>query len=152
MANYDFKQDLVVGEQGETVIMDDLISLGAKFIDDNKDNKYDLLMEKGGKQIKYEIKTDVYCKPTYDTGNMFIEFECRGKASGILVTQANWFVMYYKHLKEAWYIKTEDLKNIVENEDNNIRITQFSGDSGSNTRGYLVPRHKYQEKFIVRTI
>jgi len=152
MANYDFKLDLLVGESGEQVICDDLISMGAKYLGSNKDYKFDILMLKGIEKIKYEIKTDVYCKPTYDTGNMFIEFECRGYASGIYVTQAKWFVMYYKYLGEAWYIKTEDLKDLLEREEDNIRITQFSGDMGSNTRGFLVPREKYRENFIVREI
>jgi len=152
MANYDFKQDILVGEQGEIVIKDDLIQMGAKLIDTNKDYRYDLLMEKAGEQIKYEVKTDVYCKPTYDTGNMFIEFECRGYASGIYVTEAKWFVMYYKFLKEAWYISVEDLRILLKEEEDNIPITQFSGDMGSNTRGFLLPREKYRENFIVREI
>lgn len=150
MANYDFKQDLEVGESGEKVIRHDLETIGAKFISTNNDNRYDLLMERNGEQIKYEVKTDVYCKPTYDTGNMFIEFECRGKTSGLYVTEAKWFVMYYKYLKEAWYIQTEDLKKLLDDEGDNMRITSFSGDMGSNTRGYLLPREKYRNYFIVR--
>ena len=107
MANYNFNKDLAIGEKGEKDVLFDLESMGAKFIDDNKDNCYDLLVEKGGIQLKYEIKTDVYCFPQFDTGNMFIEFECRGKTSGIEVTKADWFVMHYKYLKEIWYIKNQ---------------------------------------------
>jgi hypothetical protein len=150
MANYDFRKDIIEGEEGEMVVLKDLESMGAEFISDNKDNKYDLKISKSGKEITYEIKTDVYCKPDSDTGNMFIEFECRGKDSGIRVSQATWFVTYYKHLNELWYIKTEDLLNLVENEP--IRMTNNSGDAGSNTRGYLLPRYQYKSHFKVRTI
>lgn len=150
MANYDFRKDLIEGEEGEQVVLSDLESLGGEFISDNKDNKYDLLITKDGKELTYEIKTDVYCKPDRDTGNMFIEFECRGKDSGVRVSQADWFVTYYKHFNELWYIRTTDLLKLVETED--MRMTSNSGDAGSNTRGYLLPRHKYKNHFKVRTI
>ena len=150
MANYNFNKDLAIGEKGEKDVLFDLESMGAKFIDDNKDNCYDLLVEKGGIQLKYEIKTDVYCFPQFDTGNMFIEFECRGKFSGINVTKSEWFVMYFKHFDELWYIKTEKLKSIIK--DNDFKITEFSGDSGSNTKGYLIPRYQFKTKFKVRLV
>ena len=95
-----------------------------------------------------EIKTDVFCKPHNDTGNIFVEFECRGKESGIMVTEAKWFVTYFKHLNEIWYIKTSELLSLIET--SNFRTTQFSGDSGSNTKGYLIPRYAFKEKFIIR--
>tara|TARA_R110000868_G_scaffold29601_2_gene110131 strand:+ start:787 stop:1242 length:456 start_codon:yes stop_codon:yes gene_type:complete len=150
MANYNFNKDLAIGEKGEKDVLFDLESMGGKFIDDNKDNCYDLLVEKGGIQLKYEIKTDVYCFPQFDTGNMFIEFECRGKTSGVEVTKADWFVMHYKYLKEIWYIKTNELKELIKN--NQFFKTEFSGDQNSNTKGYLIPREEYKEYFIVRKI
>ena len=150
MANYNFKEDIVIGESGEATITQDLESMGAKFISDNKDYRYDILMETRRGKLKYEIKTDVYCTPIKDTGNMFIEFECRGKESGINVTEADWFVMYYQYLGEAWYIKTPDLLKLIN--ENNFRVTEFSGDKGSNTKGYLIKRETVRDSFIVRTI
>jgi len=148
MGNYNFNKDLIIGEQGERTVVQDLESIGAKLITDNKNNSHDLIVEKDGTQLKYEIKTDVFCFPQFDTGNMFIEFECRGKKSGIEVTTADWFVMYYKYLKEIWYIKTDELKKLIN--DNQFFETEFSGDQNSNTRGYLIPREKYKKHFIVR--
>ena len=127
MANYNFNKDLAIGEKGEKDVLFDLESMGAKFIDDNKDNCYDLLVEKGGIQLKYEIKT-----------------------SGIEVTKADWFVMHYKYLKEIWYIKTNELKELIKN--NQFFKTEFSGDQNSNTKGYLIPREEYKEYFIVRSV
>lgn len=148
MGNYNFNKDLIIGEQGERTVAQDLESIGAKLITDNKNNSHDLIVEKDGTQLKYEIKTDVFCFPQFDTGNMFIEFECRGKKSGIEVTTADWFVMYYKYLKEIWYIKTDELKKLIN--DNQFFETEFSGDQNSNTRGYLIPREEYKKHFIVR--
>jgi len=149
MANYNFRKDLIEGEEGETVVLKDLESMGGIFISDNKNNKYDLLISKDGETITYEIKTDVFCNPDYDTGNMFIEFECRNKPSGVMVSEAKWFVTYYKHLNELWYIKTSDLLTLIQTE--TLRATNNSGDEGSNTKGYLLPRHKYKSRFNVRT-
>jgi len=165
MANYNFKEDIHIGEAGEDIVVADLESLGLQFVSNNKDNKHDILMVKNGKDIKYEIKTDVWCVPSTtvklpngnlipikakDNGNLFIEFECRGKPSGIEVTMADWFVTYFKHYGEIWYIKTSELKTLLEN--NNFEVSEFSGDAGSNTKGYLVPRNQYKEHFIIRNV
>ena len=150
MANYKFSEDIIDGEDGEKTVLTDLISIGGKLISDNKNYKYDLLISKDGQLITYEIKTDVYCTPKRDTGNMFVEFECRGKQSGIFVSEAKWFVTFYKALNEIWYIKTIDLLNLIKNE--TFRTTEQSGDYGSNTKGYLIPRNKFKEHFIIRKI
>ena len=150
MAEYNFKKDIIVGEAGESIVVKDLEKLGAKLISDNKDYRYDIIMEIQGEEIMYEIKTDVFCKPENDTGNLFIEVECRGNKSGLQVTQAKWFVTYYKHLKEIWYIQTDVLKQLIIN--NDFKRTQGSGDVGSNTKGWLIPRYQYKKHFIVRKV
>lgn len=150
MGNYDFNKDIIDGEDGERIVLKDLESMGATLISDNKDNKYDLLISKSNKNITYEIKTDTYCKLGSDTGNMFIEVECRGKLSGIMVSKSDWFVTYYKWLNELWYIRTSDLLNLIETE--TFKQTTNSGDAGSNTKGYLIPRNKFRKHFIIRTI
>ena len=150
MGKYDFRSDLPLGNEGEDVVIKQLQKMGAKLISKNNDNRYDFIMEKDNNQVKYEIKTDDYCKPTYDTGNMFIEFECRGKKSGIMVSEAKWFVTYYKHLNEIWYIQTQKLLNLIN--ENNIRKHENSGDVGSNTKGWLFPRNNFKNHFIIRTV
>ena len=150
MANYDFRSDLVLGNNGEDDVIKDLNSIGARLILKNNDNRFDFIMEVNNHKIKYEVKTDVYCTPIRDTGNMFVEFECRNKPSGIMVTEAKWFVTFYRYLNEIWYIETEKLKTIFDNHD--IIKTNDSGDLGSNTRGWLLPRNKFKKEFIVRKI
>lgn len=150
MAYYNFRQDLREGVKGEETIVKFLESKGLTYLNSNNDNKYDIIMKKNNKEITYEIKTDVYCSPTRDTGNMFLEFECRGKASGIAVTKADWFVTYYEKLKEIWFIKTSDLINLTKTE--SLPTINQSGDAGSNTCGYLLKRKKYQKQFHVYKI
>lgn len=147
MAHYDFVPDLKLGQDGEVIVTKFLQDKGLTYVSSNHDNKYDVKMLKNNKEVTYEIKTDVYCSPKNDRGNLFVEFECRGKDSGIRVTQADWFVTYFKHLSEIWFVKTSDLKQFIEN--NNLPQTSGSGDAGSNTRGYLLKRNKYKDLFHV---
>jgi len=143
--DYNFNKDIKDGERGETVISDFLITKGYKLLSDNKDNKFDLrMLEPDGRETTIEIKTDVYCTPERDTGNMFIEFHSRGKDSGISTSKAEWFVMYYPHLNESYFIKTETLRNLIEN---NYFRDVSGGDNGSNTKGYLINKKQYGKTF-----
>jgi len=147
MANLDFKTDLKLGNDGEDVIINFLESKGCSYVDSNNDNKYDLKMVTKGKETTYEIKTDVFIAPIYDTGNIFIEYESRGKSSGISVTQADWFVTYFKYLKEIWFIKSETLKQLIS--ENEFPVFYDAGDVGSATHGYLIKRKDFKKYFHV---
>lgn len=150
MAHYNFRKDLKEGVKGEEFIVTYLETRGLTYLHSNNDNKYDIKMNKNGIDITYEIKTDFYCKPNQDRGNLFVEFECRKKPSGIEVTEAEWFVTFFPYLREIWFIEPSKLKSLIETE--NFRITSQSGDAGSNTRGHLIPRNKYKEYFNVRKL
>ncbi len=157
MANYNFAEDITQGEKGELIIREFLELNGYKFISDNKDYRYDLEMtlsvDKGGSLVKvttFEVKTDVYCLPHSDTNNLFVEFECRGKDSGINVTEADYYVNYYPYLREAWVIKTSKLKKLIN--DNDFEVKEFSGDVDSNTKGYIIPRYQFKKHFKVKPI
>jgi hypothetical protein len=143
MANLDFKTDLIIGQDGETIVKDFLVSKGCIFINSNNDFKYDLKMKVNDKIRLYEIKTDVTCTKKFDTGNIFIEFQSRNKPSGISTTQAHWFVTYFKYLDQIWFIKTKVLKKLIK--DNDYRIVNNAGDINSNTCGYLINRNSILE-------
>jgi hypothetical protein len=159
MAEYSFRKDIIEGEAGEDYIID-FLTKGWKgtLLQKKKDYTWDFKIdfENSGVQT-FESKTDVYCIPFSkvngkvikgrDTGNIFIEFSCRGKDSGIKVTEADWFVYYFKFLGELWMIKVQDLKKLID--ENNFKIG-VGGDPGSNSSGYLIPRMKFRDKFLVR--
>jgi hypothetical protein len=147
--NYNFKKDIILGEEGEIFIKDFLLKKGFIFITDNKDNNFDLIMSYEGREFKYEIKTDVLLSTQNDTGNLVVEFESRGKPSGISVTQADYFVYFIPKLKEIWNIKVENLKNII----NNNKLKKVSGgDLDSNTKMYLINRNKFSKNFKIHKI
>jgi hypothetical protein len=162
--DYNFRDDINDGEKGETIIANFLEGHNWTLISDNKDYKYDLKMLTHEKvETTVEIKTDVFCYPPRtvmiegvktkidgkDTGNMFIEFESRGKDSGISRTEAIWFVMYFPYRNEAWFISVADLKELIAN--NNFRIGT-GGDKGSYTKGYLINRTMFKSYFKVQKI
>jgi len=159
MAEYSFRKDIIEGEAGEDYIID-FLTKGWKgtLLEKKKDYTWDFKIdfENSGVQT-FESKTDVYCIPPgevngkvikgRDSGNIFIEFSCRGKDSGIKVTEADWFVYYFKFLGELWMIKVQDLEKLID--ENNFRVG-VGGDPGSNSSGYLIPKNKFRDKFLVR--
>jgi|APCry1669189534_1035231.scaffolds.fasta_scaffold19799_3 hypothetical protein len=147
MANLNFKKDLELSSVGELKVKEFLESKGCIYQASNNDNKFDLKMTKNNKDTTYEIKTDFKCAPLFDTGNLFIEYECRNRPSGISVTQADWFVTYFLYLDELWFIKSEDLKKLIF--DNNFPVFIDAGDINSETKGYLINRKNYRNYFHV---
>jgi len=145
--SYNFKEDVLKGEKGEETIKNMLVSMGFVFIRYNKDNKFDLLMSYNNRFITYEIKTDIYPKKT---GNLVVEFECRGKPSGIAVTEADYFVTYFSHLNEIWNIKTSILRELINQY--NPPISKKSGDKESNTKLYLIEKERFRQFFKVYKI
>jgi hypothetical protein len=150
MAHYNFIDDIKEGNDGEFVVAKVLVKAGAKIIHVCADYKYDLKVSYKENIITYEIKTDVYVTPNNDSGNIFIEKESWGKLSGISVTKSDWFVTYFKYLNELWSIRTNDLKELIDN--NKFTLTTNSGDANSGTRGYLIPRILFKKHFKIKKI
>lgn len=56
MGELEFNKDIKLGNEGEDVVIKDLISLGATLISKNNDNKYDFIMNFKDTQISYEVR------------------------------------------------------------------------------------------------
>jgi len=152
MANLNFRQDLILGNQGEQAIVKFLETKGLTYVSSNNDNKYDIKMATnvGSNEITYEVKTDVKVALLFDTGNIFIEFSSRKKPSGIEVTQADWFVTYFIYLRELWFIKSDQLKMLIT--ENDFPVFKDAGDHGSETHGYLINRKEFKKWFYVTEV
>lgn len=152
MANYQFNKDLKDGNEGEDFIVEWLKTQGYKVTLNRGGNNaaHDLRTLKDGQTLAWEVKTDFYCKPTRDTGNIFIEFWCRDKPSGIDTTQAHRMAYYFKFLKQVWIIDISDLRSLIDN--HKLPVKHFSGDKGSGTSGYLIAREFYQDFFEVHNV
>ena len=109
--NSDFKYDLKVGQMKEKALGD--IFAGASI------------------EVKYDMKA-------LSTGNIFVEYESRGKPSGIATSQAEWYCYCF----DATYhlIKASDLKERCR-EYIGTRRDVRGGDSNT-SKGILLPVKK----------
>jgi hypothetical protein len=140
MGNYDFKRDLVVAKKSEKNVANILIKT-YKDVDDitfSDNGDYDILAVIDGERFTIEVKEDFMCS---FTGNVALEFECRGKPSGINTSKADYYIYIIhskrngKKIKEYMRYKIDDLKVMVKDK-KYFRIVS-GGDPGSNTKNYL---------------
>ena len=61
-------------------------------------------------KLKVEVKRD---RMSEKTGNIAIEFECRGAPSGIKATTAEWWALDLPHLETVVMIKTSRLVSLM---------------------------------------
>lgn len=102
--------------------------------------EWDVKISKGNFVCKYEVKAD---KNTYRTGNVFIEYECAGKPSGISITQADiyaYFVVKSSKQQDCYMIPVKYIKTLIENGEFTKILN--SGDGGR-VNGFLMPLSKF---------
>ncbi len=133
MGFYNFDKDLKIATKTERKVAALIIKHhGFKIVRYNDDYKYDIMMSKGKAVLQFEVKEDFEC---WRTGNVAVEIECRGKPSGLEVTEAD-FIIYRVHgrNKEISYIslRPEVLKESIK--DKNFVAIVSGGDAGSNTQ------------------
>ena len=74
--------------------------------------EYDIIFElEEQKELKVEVKAD---RRTKQTGNMVIEYESRGKPSGITTTEADKWVYFVDGTDDVYIIPTKILKKKIE--------------------------------------
>jgi len=151
--NKEFNKDLPIGERGEMDVKRFLEHKGCVFVHKTQgnDSRYDLMMSFNGVENTVEVKTDVFLnKYGNPTKNIVIEFECRGRASGINITEADYYTTFFPFLGEIWNIRSEDLKKLIA--DNNPHVFEWSGDDGSNTKLYGFNRADFKKHFRVHNV
>jgi hypothetical protein len=134
-----FTSDLAFGKIYEDIA----ISLVGGKIDRPEGNfkEYDFKNE----TTKYEVKAD---RKTCSTGNLFIEYECSGKPSGITATKADYmfyFVILPLSLKtyplnyRLYKIPISDFPAITKG------ARSVAGGDGYRSKGYLIKEKDIQE-------
>lgn len=88
--NGNFKTDLVFGQEGEKRIANKIFDRPVESI---------------------EVKED---RKTNGTGNIYIEYESRGKASGIATTEAEVLIYAVEGFPGGMFFYTKELREIVE--------------------------------------
>lgn len=146
MPHYNFKKDHKIAMKTEKQISDYLVSKGWEFIDQCNTSDYDIRMKTpSGDVVTIEIKEDFKCE---ETGNIGLEYHCRGKPSGISVSKADYY-LYKAHEpsgdKNMYTIETSKLKKMVKNKFYFRKV--IGGDAGSNSKNYLFKLGVIKENF-----
>lgn len=133
MAHYNFEKDLADGKLAEQEVK---LLLAAYFkvpVDDVKDNntkEYDLRI--ASQNLFFEVKNDLMANKT---GNVAVEYESRGKPSGLAVSTAGHWV--YKFSRMYYLFTLQKLKEELF-EKKNYHKKVSGGDPGSNTKLFLI--------------
>ena len=140
MAHYSFEKDIFDGQQAEREAIEKLKTYFS--ITDDADfeicdtNEYDIRIV--SKNLTFEVKNDLMAAKT---GNVAIEYESRGKNSGINATQADFLI--YKFTGLFFLIKTETIKEELFEKHNFFRNVT-GGDTGSFTKMFLVKIEEFK--------
>ena len=133
MAHYNFNKDLKDGQAAEQEVAQRLmtrLNLAEGDIEHSTSKGYDLkIISKGW---TFEVKNDLMA---HQTGNVAIEYESRGKPTGLAVTTAEFWV--YKFAGSFFAFKTETLRRRLFEEKLFFREV-VGGDPGSYTKMFLV--------------
>jgi hypothetical protein len=127
-----FHKDLAYGEEGERLVFENFKKHGWKLVCDDGYKGYDFRMEhtKTGIVRTIEVKRD---RRAQDTGNVFLEYRCRGKDSGIAVSDAEIWVFLIGDDSEMLAIFRSELKALT------VGCRQVKGGDAYKSEGFLVP-------------
>lgn len=142
MGKYNFDLDLPKAKKTEEEVGSLLSVLyKAKILKYEDSYRYDILVSINEKNYKFEVKEDFMC---WKTGNIALEYESRGKPSGISTTESdfyvykiNWDKSKSRKNKNPEYVihRTSTIKDLVTKKKFH-RIVN-GGDKNSNTMNYL---------------
>ena len=150
--------DLEQGNKGEKVIADYITNKRPQYkvSEFRNDKKYDFkLTSSTENDLTFEVKTDRYeYIKGFMTWNIFIETSCSGNDSGIMSSEADYFVYYFPDWEEAFFIQSDELREFVNNHQENgdgIEWKSQSGDGGR-VEGVCIHRNFWRKIFNVVTI
>lgn len=138
MPHYDFEIDFPIAEKTEAQMAELLQQklTKAKLIGICNTNAYDLKFKYGDDKIfTVEVKEDFTCRKT---GNVGVEYECRGKRSGIATSKADYY-LYKIHRPDGkigvYMIRKDGLRQMID--DRKYFRDVCGGDVGSNSKNHL---------------
>ena len=130
--NKSIAESIKAGEVGEDIVVSILEHiLFRKVINPNVDER--LYWDKRlthwiyEGEYEFEVKTDWFVDKGKKDKNFFVEVERNNKASGIMVTQADFFVYHFFNEKKMYFIKSGQLKDLIDGHEIRIKddITCF---------------------------
>lgn len=137
MGYYNFVKDLEASKASVKKVGDYYSNL-TFHVDYEGGKDYDITVLKGELMFRVEVKEDLLYEKT---GNVAIEFESRGKASGILSSTADYWA--YVLGDKIYLVKTLSLYETLRKGD----FKKVKGGDNRTSRLYLVPLLSFKEIF-----
>jgi hypothetical protein len=117
MAYVEFYKKLKKYQPYEKIAAEKIANIyNVKIVSYNNDYRYDFIMSDNN---KYELKCDVM---SIKTGNFFIEIQAYGKLSGLLITEADYYII--SNTIDYYLIETNKLKEIIEKNNCSVLSTK----------------------------
>jgi len=143
MVSYGMNEQLRVGREGMERVKLLLLKEFENLVDYQDDRKkqqqgIDLRVQPWG---TIEVKTD-----THTTPNFFVEYECDGIPSGIMTSQADWWVYYFPNLELLYFIPKKNLLEYIQKnfkwltKKYGVPILSHAGKRQWKARGIVIPR------------
>lgn len=126
MTDEDFKKTLESGEWAEEIVAHYLVHKGYEILHFWKDSEYDILVQKGNRVMKIEVKLD----QTAIRNTINIEYESSRKPSGISVTEADYYFCLQPMIDELLIMGVDEIKETIETKGSNIKITSAGSYKG----------------------
>lgn len=128
--NDNFSKDLKKGKKGEKILQSYLKKRWNFTLTEVCDDiRWDFKMMTPRGEKSFEVKTDLYELNGKITGNILIEISHCGKKSGIMATEADFFIYYLPCWNKALCISSEKLRKIIK-ENNCFTYCSGVGDDG----------------------
>jgi hypothetical protein len=109
-----FKDKLKSGGWGERKIMQHLTKKGWKITETSNHSEWDIKATIKEQEKTFEIKTNYYEYRKFRHPMVIIETESNGEASGLSVTTADFYVLFYP-FEDFFYIeRVEDIKKMID--------------------------------------
>jgi len=127
---YNFHRDLKKSEEKTTELLAALRLIGYNVGETCNDHRFDVILSKGGVELKCEIKHDFMSQRT---GNFVVEAECRGRPSGISSTEASHWIFVTRD--GVFLVPVESIQREIAGK--TYKKFVEGGDSGSRTKMYV---------------
>lgn len=108
-----FKDRLKSGGWGERKIMQHLEKKGWKVTETSNHSEWDIKATVKDQEKTFEIKTNYYEYKKFRHPMVIIETESNGVPSGLSVTTADYYILYYPFENFFYIERTEDIKAMV---------------------------------------
>lgn len=108
-----FIERLGSGKWGERMVMNHLSTRGWKILEISDHSYWDIKASINGKISTFEVKTNYYEYKNFRHPKIVIETMSNGVPSGLSVTTADFYILYYPFENMFYVERVEDIKNMI---------------------------------------